>query len=80
MATRDIPCPSTDPFLGVVIKKIFPFLSLVWYLFTVVRYNEYLTKGSNGNAFFITANGNVSVPSWAISLVTVSPLDCFMIH
>ena len=44
-------------------KKIFPLLSLGWYLFTMVSHNGYLTRGSNGNALSITTNGNVSVTS-----------------
>ena len=39
----------SDIFLDVAARKKFPVLSLVWYLFTVVSGNRYLTRGSNGN-------------------------------
>ena len=39
-----------------------------------------LTRGSIGNADSITTNGNVSVASWVITLVTVPFLDFVMIH
>ena len=66
MVTRDIPYLTIDTFLDVVVKKIFPLLSLGWYLFTVVHHYGYLTRGSNGNAHSVTLNGNVSVASWVI--------------
>ena len=80
MVTRDTPYLTTDIFLDVVAKKIFPLLSLGWYLFTVVSHNEYLTRGSNGNAQSITMNGNASVASLVIPLVTMPVLDFVKIH
>ena len=71
MVTRDPPYLTIDIFLDVVVKKIFPLLSLGWYLFTEVHHNGYLTRGSNGNAHSVTMNGNVSVASWVIPLVTI---------
>ena len=69
MVTRDTPYLTTATFLDVVVKNIFPLLSLGLYLFTVVHHNGYLTRGSNGNAHSVTMNGNVSVASWVILLV-----------
>ena len=80
MITRDIPYLTTDTFLDVVVKTIFPLLSLGWCLFTVVSHNRYLTRGSNGNVHSITTNGNVSVASWVIPLVTIPVLDFVKIH
>ena len=78
MVTRDPPCPSIDTFL-VVVKKIFPLLPLVWYLFTVVSQNGYLTRGSNGKASSVTTDGNLSVASW-VALVTMPIWDFVMIR
>ena len=61
MVASGTPYLTTDTFLDVVVKKIFPLLSLGWYLFPVV-------------------NGNVSVASWIISLVTIPFLDFVIIH
>ena len=58
MVTRATQQLTIDTFLDVVIKKIFPLLSLGWYLFTVVNHNGYLARGSNGNVHSITMNGN----------------------
>ena len=80
MATRDTPYLTTVTFLGVLVKNIFPLLSLGWYLFTVVSHNGYLIRGSDGNAHSIAMNGNVSVASWVIPLVTTPFLDVVMIH
>ena len=80
MVTRDTPYLTTDTFLDVVVKKIFPLLSLGWDLFTVVSHNGYLTGSSNANAYSITMNGNVSVLDWVIPLVTIPFLDLVMIH
>ena len=80
MVTRDTPYLTIDTFLDVVVKKIFPLLSLGWYLFTVVYHNRYLTRGSNGNACSVTMNGNVSAAIWVIPLVTIPFLDFVMIH
>ena len=80
MVTRDTLYLITDPFFDVVVKKIFPLLSLGWFLFTVVSHNGYLARGSNGNAHSITTNGNVSVSSWVIPLVTIPFLVFVMIH
>ena len=78
MVSRDTPFLTTDIFLdGVVKKKIFSLLFLGWYLFTVVHYNGYLTRGSNRNAHSNTTNSNVdlSVASWVIPLVTIPHLN-----
>ena len=80
MVTRDTPYLTIDTFPDVVGKKIFPLLSLGWYLFTVVHHNGYLIRGSNGNAHSVTKNGNVSVASWVIPLVTIPFLDFVIIH
>ena len=74
MATRGTIFPD------VVVKKIFPLLSVGWYLFTLVSRYGYLTRGSNGNAHSITMNGNASVSSWVIPLVTKPFLDFVVIH
>ena len=71
MVTRDTPYLTTVTLLDVVVKKIFPLLSLGWYLFTVVSHNGYVATGSNGNAHSVTINGNVSVANWVILLVTI---------
>ena len=76
----ETPYLTTDRFLDVVVKKIFLLLSLGWYLFTMVSCNSYLTQGSNGKAHSITTNGNVSVASWIIPLVTIPFLDFVKIH
>ena len=80
MVARDTPYLTTDTFLDIVVNKIIPLLSLEWYLFTVVSHNGYLTGGTNGNAHSVTTNGNVSVASWAILLVTIPLLYFFMVH
>ena len=61
-------------------KKIFPLLSLGWYLFRLVSGNRYLTRSSNENTLYITSTGNVSVARWVIPLVTIPLLDFIMIH
>ena len=80
MVTRATPQLMIDTFLNVVVKKIFPLLSLGWYLFTVVSHNVYLTRSSNGNLHSTTMNGNVSVASWVLPLVTMPFLDFVMFH
>ena len=80
MITRDTPYLTTETFPDVVVKKKFPLLSLGWYPFRVVSHNEYLTRGSYGNAHSITINGNVYAASWVIPLVTIPFLDFVMIH
>ena len=54
---------------------MFPLLSLERYQFTVVSYKGHLTRGSGGNALFIMIDGNISVASWVITLVTTPFLD-----
>ena len=63
LVTRDTPQLTIGTFQDVVVKTIFPLLSLGWYLFTVVSHNGYLPTGINGNAFSVTAIGNVTVAS-----------------
>ena len=74
MVARNTPHLTRDTFLDVVVKMIFPLLSLGRYLLTVlttVNYNGYLTRDSNENAHSITTNCNVSVASWVIPLATI---------
>ena len=80
IVTRNTPYLIIGTFLDVVVKKIFPLLSLGWYLFTVVHHNGYLTRDSNGNAHSVTMNGNASAASWVIPLVTIPCLEFVMIH
>ena len=54
---------------------IFLLLSLGWCIFTVVSYNGYLTRGSNGNALSIAMNGNVPVARWVIPPEIILVLD-----
>ena len=61
MATRDTSYLTIDIFLDVVVRKKFPLLYLVWYLYNVVSGNRYPTRGSNGDALSTTTTGNVSV-------------------
>ena len=75
------PYLTTDTFLDVVVKKIFPLWSLRQYLFTLMSHNRYLTRGSNGNAHSRnTVNANVSVTNWVIPLVTILFLYFVIIH
>ena len=46
----------------------------------MVNGNRYLPRGSNGNAVYITSNGNVFVARWVLPLVTIPLLDFVMIH
>ena len=78
MVTGDTPYLTTVIFLDVVVKRIFPSLSLGWYLFTVVSNNRCLTRGSNGHVDSITMNSNVNVASWIIPLVTLPFLDFYL--
>ena len=80
MATRDKSYLITDRFLDFVFKNMLPLLSWGLCLFTEVFHNRYLTRGSSRNAHSITINGNVSVVSWVILLVTIPFLDFVMIH
>ena len=80
MVTRNSPYLTIAIFLDVVLKKIFPILSLGWYLFTLVSDNEYQTRGSNGNALSVATYGNVSVTNLVIPLVTIPFLDFVMIR
>ena len=66
MVTRDILYLTIDTFLDVVIKRNFPLLSVIWYLFRVVSGNKYLLRGGNGNTLCITKIGNVFVARWVI--------------
>ena len=52
-------------------KTAVPLLSLGWYLFTMVSYNRYLSRGSNGNAYSIIKKDNVSLTSSVIPLVAM---------
>ena len=80
MVTRDTPQLTIDTFLDVALKRLLLLLSLIRYLFGVVNDNGYLTRGSNGNVHSVTMNGNVSVASWVIPLVTMPYLGFVMIH
>ena len=80
MVTRDILYLTKVTFLDVVVKKNFPLLSVVWYLFRVVSSNRYLPKVCNENALYITSIGNVFVSRWVIALVAIPLLDSVMIH
>ena len=59
MVTRDTPYLTTDIFLDVVVTNKIPLLSIVWYLFSMVSANRYLTRGSNRSGLSITTTGNV---------------------
>ena len=61
MVTRYSPYLATEIFLHAVVKKKYPLLSQVRYLFKMVSGNKYLTRGSNGNFLSITLTGNESV-------------------
>ena len=82
MVTTDILYLTTDTFLDIVdlVKKNFPLLSIVWYLFRVASGNRYLPRGSNENTLCTTRTGNVYVARWVIPLVTILLLDLVMIH
>ena len=54
MVTRDSPYLTTDILLHAEVKKKFPLLPLVWYLFNVVSANGQECRGTNGNALSIT--------------------------
>ena len=73
MITRDI-LHIIDTFLGVVVKRNFPLLSVG------SDWSVYLTRSSNENALYITNTGNVSVARWILPLVTIPLLDFVMIN
>ena len=71
MVSRDSPISHQIYSFDAAVKKKFPVLSLVWYLFNVVSSNIYLIIGSNGNVF---------VARWILPLVTKPILDLVVIH
>ena len=52
-----------------MVKKNFPLLFLVWYLFKVVSGKRHQTRGINGKALCTLATGNILVASWVPYLV-----------
>ena len=62
MVTRDSPYLTTD---HTVVKKKFPLLSLVCYLFNVMNDNRHKTRGSSGNAL-----SAIPLVMYLLSLVT----------
>ena len=65
MFTIDTPYLITYIFLHVAVKKKFPILSLVRYLFKVVSGYRYVTRGSSGNILSITLTGSVPVATYS---------------
>ena len=80
MVARDILYLIIVTFIDAVVKSNFPLLSVIWYLFRVVRGNRYLPRGSKESALCITSTANVSVARWVIPLVTILLLDLVVIH
>ena len=80
MVTRGSPYLITNNVSPCSREEKFPLLSLVWYLFDVVRGSSCQIRGNNVNALFITTTGNVFVARWAQPFVTRPILDFVMIH
>ena len=80
MVTRDSPYITTGVLLHTVVKKKFPSLSLVWYLFNVLSGNRHQTRGSRRSALYTATIGKTIVARWVLPLVTRPIFDCIMIH
>ena len=82
MVTRNTPYLTTDTFIDVVVNKdisstvLWDGIYSQWWVTMDISNQRY----SNGNAHSITMNGNVSVVSWVIPLVTIPFLELVMIH
>ena len=68
MATRER-LLTIDALLDIVVKMKVPLLYLGWYLFSVEW--QYLPRGGNGNALYITTSGIVFITSYVIPLATI---------
>ena len=71
LATRCGTYLATETLPGRVILRICPLLPLVTILLPLTTLNSYLTREGNGNFFFTTAWGNISVVRYGLSLVTI---------
>ena len=70
IVTSNTSCLVTDIFRDEV-KMKFLLICLDRYLFSLVRGNRYLCRGSVENVLSITITGNVTMFRWVVLVVTV---------